>query len=510
MMQYKYLKLLALCAAMLLLHSAATLSTADLQAKFDQRIARAKLKRTSVAVVVMDLQSDRIIARQGADLPMIPASNMKLFTTAAALEQLGPDFAFTTRLRLVNTKDTATLVVQGDGDPAFGDPKILDLTPRSALVGTPYEGKVLDVELLLTIWADQVRKAGVRRISRLIIDDRVFDQKRVHSTWPKDQLNKWYCAEVSGLNFHTNCIEIFAAPTAPGAAPRVWFSPAAPFLRVTNNAKTGPKNGFWAARNPGTNQLLMAGQVKHRLIEPVDLTLTDPALFFGKVFSQRLGKVGVAVDGITRPINGQRLSAGKSLHVVRTPLPVILRRCNKDSQNLYAESLIKRIGHQFSGQPGSWSNGAAAMERFLYQKIGAKYAEQVRLADGSGMSRQNRITAGATVQLLRAMYRDRKLGRIYRKSLSVGGVDGTLSKRLKTGLTGTVHAKTGYINQVRTLSGYVVSRGRLADKTPTNVNTTPRVFAFSMLFNNIRHPVSGYQVKQLQDDLVRLIDAYAR
>jgi D-alanyl-D-alanine carboxypeptidase/D-alanyl-D-alanine-endopeptidase (penicillin-binding protein 4) len=500
--------LVALCAAFLI----AGLAQADLQTKINARLAKANLGRTSVAIMVMDLQSNRVLAQRGADLPMIPASNMKLYTTAVALSQLGPDFVFSTGMRLAPATNGAgwDLIVRGDGDPAFADPKILAKTPSSALNGTPYQGKTLDVELLVQIWVDQVRKTGVKRINRLVIDDRVFDQNRLHPSWPKDQLHKWYCAQVSGLNFHTNCIEIYAQPTANGQRPQVWLKPQASFLTVTNRATSGANNSFWAARRLGTNELIVSGQVKHRLIKPIDVTLDDPAIFFGRVLAQRLARSGIAVGSLARAAGKEKLPAGKSLHVIRTPISEVIRRCNKESQNLYAESLIKRVGHKFTGQPGSWSNGAAALERFLHHKLGASIAEQVRLSDGSGMSRQNRITARATVELLRAMHRDPKLGQIYRQSLSVGGVDGTLSKYFKTGLNGTVHAKTGYISQVRTLSGYLVVPNRVVDRSGKSVNIRPKVVAFSILFNDIKAPVSGYKVKQLRDDLVRLIDADVR
>ena len=124
-------------------------------------------ERPRVSITATDISSRALeLAQRNADLPMIPASNMKLFTTATALGVLGPGFTFETKLILssppANTNSRQPtgpiLILKGDGDPSFGDPKILAATPRSALNGTPYEGKTLDVELLLQIWVDQVKK----------------------------------------------------------------------------------------------------------------------------------------------------------------------------------------------------------------------------------------------------------------------------------------------------------------------------------------------------------------
>ena len=154
---------------------------------------------TKMGAIVIDAGTQRVLAEVNADQSYIPASNMKVVTSGAALRVLGPDFEFVTRLNFDAAGNRA--VVIGSGDPAFGDPKLLEEMGISA-------------EDLLDIWAKALRDAGFKKGGELVIDDRVFDREYVHPTWPTAQLNRWYCAEVAGVNFHTNILTIFAKPSA--------------------------------------------------------------------------------------------------------------------------------------------------------------------------------------------------------------------------------------------------------------------------------------------------------
>ncbi len=479
------------------------LLTSRASAQFDVaalRIVRtANLGKTQIGMVAVDLDSRYELLRHNPDTPMIPASNLKLLTTAAALHTLGKDFAFETKLiHLGGDANAAELLVLGDGDPAFGDDYVL----------RKWGVKVKDVEQFLSLWVDAVRKAGIKRISKLLVDDRIFDREFVHESWPRDQLNRWYCAQVSGLNFHTNCIDVYPEPTLPGDSPRIRVMPDSPFLSTSNLAKTGAADTFWISRKLGTNQIAFRGSVKHQRTKPVHVTVHDPAIYFCRVLAHRLNKAGVRVDQIAHVGPTQDISQGKTLHVIRTPLSIALTRCNKRSQNLYAEALFKRMGRKLTGTPGSFRTGAAAVRLFLQKHIGTA-AASVRSADGSGMSRDNRVTARIMVQVLEAMHRDKQAGKLFRQSMAVAGQDGTVAKRMKQ-VKARVYAKTGYINGVSCLSGYIV----LPKKGAASANTSSapsaladaddgRVIAFSFLFNNIRPSLSA--VMSVQDQLVAMI-----
>lgn len=474
-----------------------------------EMVRGADLRETVYGMAAIDLSTGETLVSINADEPMIPASNMKLVTAAAALGVLGSDFVFKTELALIRPEDGkkvegvegvagsqrsggSVLVVRGDGDPAFGDAKVLS-------------EHHLDFDALMQGWVEAVLETGVRRIQRLVVDDRVFDTEFVHPSWPKDQLTMWYCAQVSGLNFNGNCLDVYPEPTRVGQSPRVLMVPSVPFISTTNKAVTDVVDTFWISRKPNTNDLTFWGKVKYQHTQPIHVTIHDPAIVLGGLLAGRLVQAGVEVERVERPGEEEVLPRGKVLYVVQTTLPLVLKRCNKDSQNLFAEALIKRMGREATGSPGGWGNGAAAVRIFLQQVLGARSAAIV-VSDGSGLSTENRVTAGVMVDLLRTMYEHPKLGPIYLNSLSVAGSDGTLRKRFKEELGGRVYAKSGYIDGVSCLSGYLILGSEEAEDVAGGVSWgREHTVAFSMLFNNLKPPVYPYKVKQLQEDVVQAI-----
>ncbi len=478
----------ALCLALLL----GVAAQASVESEIRQLVRGADLRSTKVAVVVMDAGTGQTLASINADEPMIPASNMKIVTSAAALDMLGSDFAFDTALELVkpaagDAVGGVTLLVRGDGDPAFADPKILKAH------GT-------DFEKLIGQWVEAVKKAGVKHVARVVVDDRVFDQQFVHPTWPRDQLNRWYCAQVAGINVNDNCFDIVPAPTVNGRSPRVTILPSAPFVTTRNRAVTADADTFWISRRMGTNELTFFGKVKHHRTEPIPVTMHDSPIVLGRWLADRLVKAGVRVDRVARPDDGEAFGDTRVLHQVRTQIWQVVSRCNKDSQNLFAEAMIKRVGHALTGSSGSWLNGAAAVRTAMRKRLGTTGAD-IRVADGSGMSRENQVTAKALARLLTSMHNDENLrdaeGRpVFAFSLASAGREGTLRKRMRP-LAGRVYAKTGYINGVSCLSGYVF--------IPHPAGGKPRTIVFSLLFNDIRPPVYVHRVKALQDAIVAML-----
>jgi D-alanyl-D-alanine carboxypeptidase/D-alanyl-D-alanine-endopeptidase (penicillin-binding protein 4) len=479
----------AACLAGVLLFGIAGTVRAGVESQIRSILTAADLRQTEVSVMAIDADTGQTIVEINADAPMIPASNMKLVTTAAALRVLGPDFMFNTELNLVgNDPDAATLVVVGDGDPSFGDPKML------AEHG-------YDVEQLLGAWVDAAKNAGVRRVGSLVIDDRVFDDQWVHPDWPVDQLNQWYCAQVSGLNFHDNCLDLYLEPGSAGHSPVVTMQPDSPFIETLNRARTGDADTFWVSRPMGSNRMTYRGEVKTRRTKPVHVTIDDPAMYFGQLLAHRLTRAGIAVNELRRPAPMEEFAAAVTLHRIQSALPVVLTRCNKDSQNMFAEALLKRMGHRITSAPGTWASGAAAMRQFLHERLGPDGAA-ITIADGSGMSRDNRVTARILAGLLVAMHRDETLGPQFIETLSLGGEDGTLQRRFVRGMHGQVYGKSGYINQVSALSGYIVFTPE-GDDDPS---AATRTIVFSMLFNGFKPPIYNHRVKEVQNELVRLID----
>jgi D-alanyl-D-alanine carboxypeptidase/D-alanyl-D-alanine-endopeptidase (penicillin-binding protein 4) len=471
--------------------AATSLARADLRSEVDLALRAAPLKGARVAVSVRDADTGATLVSVNADEPFIPASNLKILTSGAALHVLGPKFAFRTRL----VRDADRLIVIGDGDPAFGDPELLKLMTFDA-------GSESSVDGFLGVWVRRVVDAGVTAIDEVIVDDRVFDREFVHPSWPADQLNNWYCAQVAGLNFHLNVLHFFPQPI-PGHRPVIaGFLPAAPWLQPENHAtsRTGPqeKNSLWIARRLGTNELTVKGNVRFAYREPVAVTIHDAPEFFARLLADRLTTLGVSV-GRPRCIGAgePEFAAASMAPDITTPIATVVTRCNRDSQNLYAEALTKRMGYELTDEPGSWSNGTAIVRHVLHERLSdAALASSVILADGSGLSRENRVTAETLTAWLNTFHDDQRIGRMFIDSLPVGGESGTLRERFRRAdLAGAVvHGKSGYINGVWTLSGYV---------------TMPdgRRRSFSILVNGDADSGAGPHAKQLHE---RIVTAIAR
>ncbi len=472
----------------------------SVQAQVQDLIRGHDLGNAVTAIYIFDLNDKTELASINADLQMLPASNMKLITSAAALEIFGTDFKFATQLHLIGAADwtsrSATdksnpspagtaLVVRGDGDPAFGDPKVL-------------KEHGLAPEQLLQEWVSVVKKAGVADVSQLLVDDRVFDRQFVHPSWPQDQLTKHYCAQVAGINFHNNVVHIYPRPRKLGNTPRILLRPISPFVQTSNFAVTAAKDSFWIDRKMGTNLFKFGGGVTSRRNEPLQVTVHDPPIYFAHLLADRLGKAGIPVAETRRVRNGEILPDGRVLYEAQTTLHEVLTRCNRQSQNLYAEALLKRMGRAYTGTAGTWSNGASAVRHFLGKRLGIT-AAVISIADGSGLSRDNRVTPRLIVRLLQNMYADRKLGYDYMQTLAVGGETGTLRRRFLGPLSGKVYAKSGYISGVSALSGYLVRPG-------VKDGSSYHVIAFSLVFNEINKQVPISTIKAVQERIVALVD----
>jgi len=464
------------------------------------------LRGARFAVCVIDADTGEVLAALGADEPMIPASNMKLLTTSAALDVLGKDFVFRTELGVTDPVDTggaADLIIKGDGDPALGDPVLL------AEYGMTAQG-------LLDQWVLAVKEAGVTSVRQLIVDDGVFDRPGVHPSWPIGQLNQHYCAQVAGINFHDNCLHVLPSPgTTRGAGPAISLYPQSPFLKTYNNATTGKSDSFWVDRKAGTNELTFRGTVKNKFYTPVRVTLNDPPIYLAQLLSVRLAQEGIEVAEITRPSTETQEQPPPPTHTIyrsQTLLSAVLKRTNRDSQNLFAEALLKRMGFALTGSPGNWENGPAAVRHALSKRMGT-HASGAIIVDGSGLSRDNQVTARVLAELLYSMHNDPELSETFKASLSYVGKagdgkrqgDGTLSKRFRKLPKGRwVYGKSGYIRSVSSLSGYLV----ITD--PDDASKAVRTLAFSFLFNGFAPPISNRDLKVLQDQMVVLIDEQVR
>ncbi|MEO0587543.1 MAG: D-alanyl-D-alanine carboxypeptidase/D-alanyl-D-alanine-endopeptidase, partial [Planctomycetota bacterium] len=423
-----------------------------------QRLVQsADLRGTQVAILIRDLDERDTLVNIDGHRTLIPASNAKVPTAIAALDILGPDFVFQTRLGVTppptdGSADNPSLVVTADGDPGFGDPDLL------AQHG-------LQVDDLLDQWVAAAKAAGHTRFQTLFLDDRILDQQTSHPDWESNDRLRPYGAQVAGLNFYRNILDILPVPAAAfGAAPRVSVYPPSSLLHTQNRARTGSSDNFIVHRELGTNNLRFTGTVKTRQRTPHRLTVHDPGLHFAHVFAERLAAEGITVDTIERVDALTPAPAAIDLHVVRTGLPNVLQRVNQDSFNLAAGAIFKRMGHAYTGSPGSWANGQAAVRQALAARLGSA-STAARITDGAGLARSNQLSPRILVDLLESAHQDDTIAQPFRASLAYAGTnsrgtykaDGTLIGRFKDMPDGHwVFAKSGFLPGGSSLAGSLI------------------------------------------------------
>lgn len=462
----------------------------ELDRAVERLIETSGLEKMRVGVSIRDTDTGIELASVDADEGYIPASNMKLLTTGAALSILGPDFVFKTKLKL----DGDRLIIVGAGDPALADPALLGrMEPRKT------------VEDLLALLADSVVKAEVKQLSEIIVDDRVFDRNYVHPEWPKDQLIEWYCAQVSGLNFHTNVLSVYPRPSSmgPGNAPHVVSEPHASWIEFVIKARTVAKgrNKVWLMRDPTLNRYSVHGAVRYASQAPIEVAVHEPGLLTGQLLADRLAERGVDLgDDFRASVRlaeaDEDLRDGRVLAIVTTHIKDVLERCNVNSQNLFAESLLKLIWNKTTGDPGSWPGGASVIRMLLAENLGPHQAASTVISDGSGMSRKNSIAPAVMTEWLCAIESDEKIGEVFVDSLATPG-NGTLRRRFRKYTPHyEVQAKSGSINGVRCLSGFV-----------TNEETGQRV-AFSVLVNDVPLDRSAAPVLEFHESVVAIVEQW--
>ena len=487
-----------LAAVMALAFVGGRASAQPLNGRLESVLAQAGLgERARVSLSVVDLGTGQTLAAINPDTALIPASNMKVLTSGTALAILGPDYVFRTEL----ARDGDRLIVRGSGDPALGDPDLLEQTQAG-----------MTVEDLLRLLAEAVAKGFDGRVSEIIVDDRVFDRVYVHPAWEPSDLNRRYAPEVSGLNFHGNLLWLYPrpAPEGPGHPPRVAIQPHAAWIEVVVAGRTTADGAdtAWIARDAGSNRFRLHGDVRTARRYPEQVPTHNNPLLFGQLLADRLLAMGVRVGDETRPgymppaavrlaEDNESLPQGVVLAAVTTPIADVLRRCNTDSNNMYAEALLKLSGQRVTGEPGSWANGSAVVRMLMQDRIGEVHAARTVVADGSGLCDLNRVSASTLTAWLASFERDDRLRGAFMDSLAVPG-EGTFTRRFQgMALKNLVAGKSGTLMRtgVRTLSGYIVHP------------VTGRRIAYAVLVNGVTGE-SGPAASRFAERVVGVLDEW--
>jgi len=449
---------------------------ADLRSRIEEICHQPSLAPGFFAVKIASLDTGQTVFEQDANKFVRPASNMKLYTVATAFDRLTPDYHFVTSVYAKESpeegKIKGDLIVYGRGDPSIA---------ARFNNGDYYKG--------INALADRIVAAGVKRIKGdLVGDESYFNGPPVGSGWEWDDLTWSYGAQVSALSINDNAIDLTIRPGPTDGAPvSIVTGPAnASFITIVNRATTSPKEfgrTLQIYRGLGANTLEITGTL------PVGdagfrggVAIPDPALAFISMLRDALFARGVKIEGRVRTVDarsGQSLvpaapadaavmPAGPPQGLVEIaslpspPFSVIAAQTLKPSQNQYTELILRTLGKKFTGVAGDpnrardvESAGLLQVQTFLRQA--GINDNDVSLDDGSGLSRNDLISANTTVQLLTFMSRHRYFAQ-FRDALPIAGVDGTLSTRMRgTPAERNLRAKTGSLSSVASLSGYVTT-----------------------------------------------------
>lgn len=400
-------------------------------------------------VIVKSLRTGEVLYKRNADKLFIPASNMKLFTSAASLHLLGSDYVYETDIFSTGSLEKGVLlgdlIIQGSGDPTISN--------------RFYEGSITKI---FEDWADTLKKKGIWVINGNVYgDDSSFDNIGYGRGWESAYESSWFAAPSGSLSFNNNSIEIKIEPTEINYPAKVSINPETKFVSLVSKVITVDENSeatLSVQRLRGTNLVSITGTIKkdsNPVIENV--SVSDPTMFFltvlKEVFEQKgivlKGRLGT-LDSADKTINPDNMTP---LYTHRSvPLRMIIKELNKNSNNFYAEQLLKTIGLEVYGY-GTVENGVKACKDF-FNTMGIN-PDNIVMADGSGLSRLNLVTPRQIVNLLSYMHKSEEFSKFY-ESLPIAGVDGTLIDRMKkTSAENNVRAKAGYNNNVSSLSGYL-------------------------------------------------------
>jgi len=452
----------------------------------DAVLARPTLRGMTVAVAVADAETGERLFSRNIDRPMVPASNLKLLTTAAAVAELGADWRFATRLLGTAALDAdgvlrGDLVLWGSGDPSLRR-DVFDAA------GLP------DPALHL---AGLARQAGLRRVDgSLLIDEGYLDREVLNPDWEPSDLANDYAAPISALSIHGNCLDLFVDGTRGSTSPSLRIETLVDGYSLRNEVDFAPGANVLsvgALRPDAGSRVTVRGRISRGEQFRFRVPVVDPPLFFGRCLGAALRERGITVEGgLQRETGAASLHPGAVVlaeHLASLEWPV--RLANKQSDNSMADHLFKVLGAE-RGEQGSFAGGARAVLGFLRDRVGTS-TDGVVLHDGSGLSARNRVTARAMVDTLVAMQTLAEPERgMFLRSLPVSGLDGSLEDRLgELPYRGAVHAKTGWITGASALSGFVQT-------------ASGRVLAFSVLINGLK-PGQNKAMKAVQDDVCRAL-----
>ena len=428
------------------------------------------MEHASVSIMVYDLDKGTTVAKHDELITMPTASTTKLFSTATAIDILGPDYRAKTRIYMDGyVKDSilgGNIWIRGGGDPSLGS-KYFNR-----------EGHELD---FMQPWVDSLKAMGIKKINGAVIGDASeFGYEGVPDGWDWVDMGNYYGAGASGLTIYDNLVRYnFSSGGRAGEYVKVEsIEPEVPGLIYHNYVKASTK--------PGDNAYLYGGPYSYERFGTgtiplnqsnflVKGSLPDPEFQIAYEFNKALYEAGIEVDELPRGVRSMDRFSTQSEYDKRTLIAThlgeklndIIKETNFRSVNLYAEHMVNLVGYEKTGD-GSTASGLSVLEAHWKNKM---YVDGIHVNDGSGLSRSNAIAARHYIELLKAMKSSTHYASFY-ASLPVAGESGTMRNICK-GQTahGRIHAKSGSITRVKSYAGYVNT-------------TTGKNLAFAIIVNN--------------------------
>jgi len=440
----------------------------ELQTRITEILAKPELAPATIGVKVVSLDTGRVLFEENAAKLLRPASNMKVYTVATALDKLTPDYRFITSVYAASRPDSSGVVrgdltIYGRGDPTFA----------TRFNNGDYFKGINDL-------ASRIAAAGVKRVQGdLVGDETYFIGPKYGSGWEWEDLTWYYGAEISPLTINDNALDLYIKPgTAVGQPAVITTGPPDPLLTIVNKVTTsakGVRRQLNIHRGLGENTVTIAGSIP--LEDPGytgAVSISHPGLLFIYLLRNALAQQGVVVTGKSRTtgimaqpplLPGPTPSAPITVEIAKVespPFGMIAAQTMKPSQNLYTELILRTLGKLTPAPPTlpplrqtSEELGLEAVKSFL--RTAGIRPESLVLSDGSGLSRNDLITAEATVQLLTFMSKHR-YAEVFRTALPIAGVDGTLRNRMRgTVAENNLRAKTGSLSSAASLGGYVTT-----------------------------------------------------
>jgi serine-type D-Ala-D-Ala carboxypeptidase/endopeptidase (penicillin-binding protein 4) len=453
-----------------------------IQTKIAQYLKRPGARSAQWGIQILDPESGKVLIEVNPDKTFLPASVLKVLTTSTALEKLGAEFRYRTGVYTNGSIEdgiiTRDLILVGRGDPNLTDPY----------------GELLEKPAFREL-AEKLQAAGVKGIKGDVIgDDSYFDLRSYGKGWTDRDLKSVYGAPINALTINNNVLWVYARPGKRNKLVSIDVEPHTSYFRIRNLGVTGSKRSkrtMHARLIPGTRTIVVSGVLPLNQNFGNYVLLEKPAEVAATLLKEELERRGIAVDGDISTFHqgdvskSERLDWSLLAEHQSPPLILALQIINKKSQNLHAEMLLRTLGAEFKDQ-GTNEAGLEVIKKFLVEA--GVDSEKIRVNDGCGLSRDNLITPRFQTSLLQFLSK-RPYFDLFLNTLAVSGTDGTLRNRLSaTEVRGSIHAKTGTLNGVNTLSGYMTTK-------------SGRNLVFSIFANHVN---AATRVKRTIDEICSL------